>query len=59
MVAPRRDSVGVRLNKVLAILRAIRRFVDGLVPGLQSVLTAIGTRWSRKDWIGGSWVSRR
>jgi len=58
-VTPASVSFGVRRNSVHAMCIVQRSEANGLVPGLQSVDTAIGTLCRRSASIGGRRVSRR
>jgi hypothetical protein len=58
-VTPSKASAGVSRNSVQAMFIISGKCVPGLVPGLQSVDTAIGTPCWRSKAIGGTLVSRR
>jgi hypothetical protein len=58
-VTPANVSAGVMRNSVQAMFITNSKEVNGDEPGLQSVANAIGTLCSRKELIGGIWVSLR
>jgi len=57
-VAPASAYSGVKRNSVHAMFSIVRIEVQGEVPGLQSVATAIGTPCRRSRSTGGALVSR-
>ncbi len=58
-VTPFSASAGVSRNSVQAMFNISSRDVNGDVPGLQSVATAMGTPYRRSSSTGGTRVSRR
>ncbi|STS81262.1 Uncharacterised protein [Klebsiella pneumoniae] len=58
-VTPAHASSGVRPNLTQAMFIARCRLAKGLVPGLKSVATAIGTWYLRSSSTGGLRVSLR